>query len=79
MAVAIDRALRRKLISQAAKRLWRRQGARPGRPVPLAECPTRDTGPGSRAASSRLLRNRPAGRRPWPVPSESGATGRDSP
>jgi hypothetical protein len=30
MAEALDRALRRKLISQAAERLWRRQGVRPG-------------------------------------------------
>jgi len=28
MAEALDRALRRKLISQAAERLWRRQGVR---------------------------------------------------
>jgi hypothetical protein len=58
MIEAIDRARRRKLISQAAERLWRRQGVQPGGPVPLGRWPTGRSGAEGRAASSRLPRAR---------------------
>lgn len=40
MAEALDRARRRKLIAEAAERLWRRHGVRPGGPVRRPACPT---------------------------------------
>jgi hypothetical protein len=55
MAEAIDRAHRRKLISQAARRFRQRQGAPPADPSPDPACPTcggwpagRETGAGAR-------------------------------
>jgi len=51
MAEAIDRAQRRKLISQAAERHWRRQGVPPGGPNHLPACPTCGAWPGDGAAS----------------------------
>jgi hypothetical protein len=50
MTEAIDRALRRKLISEAAERLWRRQGVRPGDPAPA-----RYVAPGPRTAQRRRV------------------------
>jgi hypothetical protein len=53
MTKAIDRTLRRELISQAAERLWQRQGVRPGGHVPRGACPTCGAWHGGRAAPSR--------------------------
>jgi hypothetical protein len=78
MAEAIDRVVRRKLISQAAERLWRRQGVRSAGPVSPPEPPKLGARRGGRAAPSRLPRMRAAAWRPWPATSESGAAEGDS-
>ena len=60
MAEPIDRALRRKLIAQAAERLWRRQRMRAWHK-------------GGAAAALRRSHERPAAPRREPAPAESGA------
>jgi hypothetical protein len=77
MVEAIDRVERRKLISQAAKRLRRRRAAKPGAGAAPAEGATRAGGPGSRAVGSRLLRKHPATTGPWPRAAEAKAAERD--
>jgi hypothetical protein len=59
MSEAIDKVLRRKLISQAAERLWRTLGVRPGDPAPSLACPTCGAWAAGHPAPWRLSRERP--------------------
>jgi hypothetical protein len=59
MSEAIDKVLRRKLISQAAERLWRSLGVRSGGLEPSLACPTCGASPVGHSAPWRLSRERP--------------------
>jgi hypothetical protein len=70
MTGAFDKAHRRKLISEAAERLWRREGVRPAGPVSPPASPT--PGSGDRAPPARLPGTHRAAPRRVPAPAASG-------